>query len=97
MHPFFLQAQFIISTWGETNVTRDNINCYNNSYATDYQIPSRLIKGPFMKKGTISKYVCMCLMKMLGGMGGNKEAKGDYNDAYRNVVEPSYKLYSVAL
>ena len=27
---------------------------------------------------------------MLWGTGGNKEAKGDYNDAYRNVVEPSY-------
>ena len=27
---------------------------------------------------------------MLWGTGGNKEAKGDYNDAYRNVVKPSY-------
>ena len=59
--------------------------------------PGGLLKDHSRKRGTISKCVRMCLMKMLWGTGGNKEAKGDYNDAYRNVVEPSYKLYSVAL
>ena len=56
------------------------------------KFPQGLLKDHSWKREQYQN-MCVCVLwKMLRGTGGNKEAKGDYNDAYRNVVDSSYQF-----